>query len=501
MNVVDKIIEFVNPKAGLNRTIARKQTEILNSGYSHHGASRNKNSLKGWNSYSSTARNDINDNIDDLRERSRDLYMGAPIGTAAIKTMRTNVVGAGLTLKPNIDYKFLGMTKEEAEQWQDAVKREFGYYADSVNCDIMRLNNFYELQQLAFLSQMMNGDVFVLLPVRKNKFFIYDLRIQLIEADMVTTPNQHITNPNISAGVEVVDNEVVAYYIRNCMEDYTYDTSYTRVEAFGGNSGRKNILHLMNAERVGQTRGVPLLAPVIESLKQLERYTHAELVAAVVGGMFTVFVKQTSSADPIGEAGYDDYDDDEDVNYNMGNGTIVNLGKDEDIEIADPKRPNANFDGFVRSIVKQIGASLEIPYELLMKSFESSYSASRASLLEAWKMFRMHRTWMANDFCQPIYEEWLSEAVAKGRIHAPAFFEDPMVRQAYCKAEWYGASQGQIDPLKEVKASEYRINLGVSTREREAMELTGTEFSSNIEQLKKEDMLMSELGGGKENKK
>ncbi len=45
-------------------------------------------------------------------------------------------------------------------------------------------------------------------------------------------------------------------------------------------------------ERPGQRRGVPVLAPVIEALKQLGRYTDAELVAAVVSGLFTVFVKQ-----------------------------------------------------------------------------------------------------------------------------------------------------------------------------------------------------------------
>ena len=56
-----------------------------------------------------------------------------------------------------------------------------------------------------------------------------------------------------------------------------------------------------------------------------------------------------------------------------------------------------------------------IPYELLVKNFTASYSASRASLLEAWKMFRMRREWLIGNFCQPVYEEWLTEAVVKGR--------------------------------------------------------------------------------------
>lgn len=42
----------------------------------------------------------------------------------------------------------------------------------------------------------------------------------------------------------------------------------------------------------------------------------------------------------------------------------------------------------MKSIIRQIGSSLGVPYELLVMHFTSSYSASRAALLEAWKQFR-----------------------------------------------------------------------------------------------------------------
>lgn len=86
---------------------------------------------------------------------------------------------------------------------------------------------------------------------------------------------------------------------------------------------------------------------------------------------------------------------------------------------------------------------------------------------------------MANDFCQPIYEEFLAEAVAKGRIHAPGFFSDPLVKKAYCTAEWNGPSQGQIDPLKEVNAAAKRVEEGFSTRTRETVELGNGDFFRN----------------------
>jgi capsid protein len=97
---------------------------------------------------------------------------------------------------------------------------------------------------------------------------------------------------------------------------------------------------------------------------------------------------------------------------------------------------------------------------------------------------------MAKEFCQPIYEEWLAEAVATGRIHAPGFFSDPVIRRAWSQAEWNGPAPGQIDPLKEVQAAGKRIELGLSTRERETIELTGGDFDRNIKQLKREQTLM-----------
>ena len=147
----------------------------------------------------------------------------------------------------------------------------------------------------------------------------------------------------------------------------------------------------------------------------------------------------------------------------------------------------------MEAICQQIGAALEIPYELLVKRFTSSYTASRGALEEAWKMFRMYRTWLATDFCQPIYEEWLSEAVAKGRISAPGFFSDPLRRKAYCRAQWNGPARGLLNPVQEVNAAATRVENGFSTRSNETMEMAGGDFFTNCEQLRQEEAALKEV--------
>jgi lambda family phage portal protein len=221
-------------------------------------------------------------------------------------------------------------------------------------------------------------------------------------------------------------------------------------------------------------------------------------MAAVIAGMFTVFVKSEgpSSEIPFGSMipDEDKVTQDEPNVYEMGPGAINVLNPGESVEIANPGRPNAGFEGFVNALSRYIGAALEIPQELLQKSFLSSYSASRAALLEAWKMFRAKRKWIAKEFCQPIYEEWLTEAVANGRIKAPGFFTDPIIQKAWCQADWNGPAPGQLDPLKEVMAAGKRIDLGLSTRETETIEITGGDFDRNINQLAREKQLMDMAG-------
>lgn len=498
-NLLDRFIATVAPGMAVKREVARRRLNILNSGYSHHGASRSKKSLLGWVFSGGSPDDDITENLDTLRQRSRDLYMGAPLATGALKTMRTNVVGAGLKLKAQIDADFLGLSEEAADAWERNVEREFALWANSKDADAARMKDFNQLQQLAFLSWLMSGDVLALLPIVPRKGCVYDLRVNLIEADRLCNPQVKPAGKDIEGGVEVGPyGEPITYYIadKHPLSSKSGIIQHMQVKAFGERTGRRNVLHLMEAERPGQRRGVPYLAPVIEALKQLSRYTEAELMAAVVSGMFTVFITSDTPDAPIGEVVPENQQigQSDEVSYELGNGAIIGLAPGEQVKETNPGRPNVAFDGFVTAICRQIGVALEIPYEVLVKHFTASYSAARAALLEAWKSFRMRRAWLASDFCQPIYEEWLTEAVAKGRVYAPGFFDDPAIRAAYCGARWYGPSPGQIDPLKEVNAAEKRVDNGFSTRAQETAELSGGDWEQNHRQRVKEERLRREGG-------
>lgn len=167
----------------------------------------------------------------------------------------------------------------------------------------------------------------------------------------------------------------------------------------------------------------------------------------------------------------------------VGAGTLNLLPEGIDVKAIDGSRNLSTFEPFVNNLICQIGASLGIPSEVLLSRFQSSYSAARAALLQAAAVFRTRRTWFARDFCQPVYESWLAEAVAIGRVKAPGFGSDPVITKAWSGADWFGPVMGLLDPVKEVNGAALRIKYGFSTAEREAAELTGTDFDSNVDQI------------------
>ena len=486
-------------------------------GYGDAGASATRRALKGFDVESGSPARDIDDNNHTLRQRSRALYMGAPIATSAVRTVRTNVVGTGLVPRPRIDRAYLGISDEDADAWQDAARREFALWAsDRAGCDALGLNDFYELQQLVMQAWMMSGDVFALIKRRKaSGLHPYTLRLHIIEADRVSTPYEMNTavsslytsgvnaetGNRIFAGVEVKDTgQVVAYHISNHYPNEWDETpiEWTRVQAYGAKTGQPNVLHMMESERPDQYRGVSLLAQAIEPVLQMRRYTNAELQAAIIQAYFTAFVKSEDPTDQPwnevgdGQGGVTDHVSDDENEYELGPGTVNYMAQGEDVVFASPSHPNSNFDGFMRNLCEQVGAAVEIPADLLLKSFNSSYSASRAALMEAWKSFRMRRTWLVNDFCRPVWELFVSEAVATGRLAAPGFMSDPLVRAAYLGCEWIGPSQGQLDPTKEISAELQAIGAGITTREAAAVRYNGSDWDTNVARIARENQALAD---------
>ena len=415
----------------------------------YDGAGYDRN-FRNWQYSHGVADAEILGDLNTLRERSRDLYRNNAIGRGIISTMTINIVGAGLKLQAAPDCAFLGMTDEYADLWEDNVERKFNNWASSKDSDAARSSTFYDLQDLAFLSYCMSGEVFALLPIRdhapqRNK--INQLCIQLIEADLIQNGPGEFTSKNMRDGIKVDDyGAPIEYTIRTDMVEWKH------VLAYGEKTGRPNVIHVFRQERPGQSRGVPLLSSIMENIKQIDRGIKAVTASMVVQSMFTAFVKSKNPdaldsqipgapKEPTSESTLDD----EEFDYTLAPAAVLRLKPNEDVTFADPTQPKSEFEAFIMTHLMLAGMATGIPYEILSKRFLASYSASRASRIEAWRYFLMEREKFNRDFNQVIYEEWLTCEILAGRIPALAFFNSEDVRKAYCGSEWLGSSMGQID--------------------------------------------------------
>ena len=419
-NILDRAIMTMAPVHAAKRAAARVALSVIKSGYGSYGANLTKKSMRGWMYHGGSAKEDIEDNIDILRQRSRDAYMGIPTATAALKTMRTNVVAGGLMPALQLDSDYLGLDETAVEKLQAQFVREFALWADTPVCDAERMDNFYQLQQLAFLSYLMNGDTIALLPMKHQAGAPYDLRVRLIEADRVCSPD----------GFDrLMPCTVHGYEVQSIVQG-------------------------------------------------------AEITAAVISAMFTVFVKSQNPSDgrPFGEMipAEELIDNADQSSIELGPGAIIDLNPGEEVQFADPKHPNTGYDDFTNATIRLIGAGLEIPPEVMMKQFTTSYSAARGALNEFWRTCSMQRDWFTDDFCQPVYEEWFAEAVARGRIHAPGFFTDPARRKAYTACAWNGPARTNLNPVQEVDAAIKRVDAGFSTAQEETAQMTGGDYNRNI---------------------
>lgn len=498
LNFVDRAVGFFNPKAGLDRLKNRMMLDAATGQGGYNGGRRDRRATKNWRPRPASANDDTLPDLPDLVARSRELVRNVPIATGAVATTVTNVVGDGLQLQPAVDYQALGITKEEALAWGKAAKREWWNFCKSA--DITGVQGFDELQGLIFRAVLESGDVLIVRRYKKYPGDVYGTKLQVVEADRLSNPNHGADTERVAGGVETDENgRPIAYHIadKHPGSRFRAKLDWQRVSA-RTDAGTPTVLHLFDRLRPQLTRGVPYLAPVVEHLRQLGEYTDAEVRAAVVTSFVTWFIKQQAPEDGDDPAKTVLGERDSSLPANeikLGSGAAVELLPGEDVVAPSPTRPNPQFDAFTQAFLRQVGVALELPFELLVKHFTASYSASRAALEMAWQFFRKRRSWLAQRLCQEVYEWMIDEAVAERRLPAPPnFFDDPLVRQAYCGANWIGPNRISVDPKKEAEADEIDLRNKLKSRAQIKYERVGGEIEDTIAELGEEQRLIEREG-------
>lgn len=448
-----------------------------------------------------------------LRARSAQLFNENIFARGLIRRLVTNEINTGLTPESMPDESILGLPIDTLNDWTETVENRFELWGKNPRvCDWKKADTFGSLQRMVRREALVNGDILVVLRVSPVTGLP---QVQLVSGNKVQTPllGGHLENDNdILHGVETDKaGRVVAYHIRKD------DGEFERMAAFGARSKRRVAWLVFGTDkRLDDVRGQPLLALVLQSLKEIDRYRDATTRKAVINSILAMFIQKdeekmgtlpmTGGATRVDQLTGATTADGSGRNFTIAQqhpGMIIE-------ELNTGEKPvgfnNAGIDekygDFEEAMIQGVAWACEIPPEILRLSFSNNYSASQAAINEFKIYLNMVWSDFGETFCTPIYQEWLISEALQQRVATPAgapdfiqAWRDPRQYDtfgAWVSVTWYGSIKPSTDMLKQVKASAELIRLGLSTYAREARITTGTKFSKNVQRVKRENEQLAE---------
>lgn len=480
-------------------TILGSDGQPLASDTAYRGASLTEREISSWLPTLGSADAELSYERSTLVSRSRDLVRNHGVASGAIQTLVDNVVGGGLRLSATPDYKSLGYSKEWADGWSRQVEALWRSWADSTDCDATGGLTFNGLTQQVFRSTLLNGEALALPLWLPNRHLHFATTLQLIETDRLGNPQGRRDSDRLRSGIELDRyGTPMAYWLaKQHPGDYAISgkvsVQHQRIPA-RTQFGRKRVIHVFEQERTGQRRGKPALTSVMPLFKMLDHYERSEMQAAVVNAMIAAFIETPLDSESISEmfgGSSEDYlQAKKQWQVKLQGGAVIPVFPGDKVAPFTPGRPNAAFGQFVENVQRHIGNGLNMPFELVMKDFsKTNYASVRASLMEAWRFFMGRRQWLGTYWAKPVYELWLEEAINQGKIEAPGFYEQ---KTLWTRCKWIGPGRGWIDPVKEAKASQMRLQVGLSTLEDECA-MQGLDWEEVMEQRAREQAKQAEL--------
>lgn len=440
--------------------------------------------FRNWYPSHGSADTDLLPERDLMTARGRDIARNDGVASGVVTTLVDNVIGTVLKLNAKPDYELLGKSQEWADEWSRKVELEFRNYAESLDFNVNRSSDFIQDSRLMFRSAFENGDALALPKWKRIRGKKFNTAFMLVESDRLSNPNGDDDFGRRRGGIDHdKDGAAIRYWIANRNpNDYEGPDplTWTQVKA-RTKFGRKKVLHVFERKRIGQSRGKTAFASVFGEFKISKEYRMKELEAACSNAMIAAFIESGLDQDMIEELlKGDSYLETRDQwTPGLSGGAVIPLFPGDKLSSFLPSRPNQAFGAFMESVIRHIAAGLNLPYEMVFKDFsKTNYSSARAAMLEGWKHIVSLRQWFVTYWAKPVYEVWLEEAIWKGVVEAPSFYEN---KAAYCRSTWTGPGKGWVDPAKEIQAVEGRMRNTITTLADECSE-QGADWQEKIDE-------------------
>ena len=454
-----------------------------------------------------------------LRIRSWQSFFESDITQTVIKKFIIWSVGSGLRLRcePEVDVlRMMGVNAPDSEAFNERAERMFKLYANSRRCSWNQMFTLNSLAKEVKKNAIIGGDVLV-----RIKFTQSGPVVQIIDGGNVVNPIG--LNGRIKNGVEVDENgRHIAYHVRKSSTEFETE----RIPAYTTSGTEVAFLVYGMRYRIDDTRGMPLISVVLETLSKLERYKEAtvgsaeerakipytiehQLGSTGENSMTDNLVKALSgvgsSSDlPDGKLPYSD--DGKALARTIATTTnkqVFNMVPGSKLQAMETKSDLA-FKDFYDTNLNIICSALGIPPDVAKSMYNSNFSASRAALKDWEHVLKVDRNDFTEQFYSRVYSAWLFWQVADGKIDAPGYIaayasKTWMIIDAYSQCRFDGEKVPHIDPVKEVTAERMKLggmgaNIPLTTVERAVEQLDSGDSDSNIQQFAEEINMSRDLG-------
>jgi lambda family phage portal protein len=494
MNVLDKVISYFSPLAGLRRAHARA---TLNRTYQGAEANRLTNHKRPKNQ---AADQELMGpfGADALRAWARALVRDNAYAWNVVDTIVSNVVGDGITAQ-SVYETDEGEDVEDVNDYRDKVFTEWCEVAD-INGEL----TFAEIQILALREMVEAGEVLIRKISTPNKTYKGITRpvpfaLELIEADRLslerdtfaTRVNKENGN-RVIRGVELDDKgKPVAYWIYPEHPNSPYTVHNQIPERINASE----IIHLYRKDRVGQTRGVSWFAPVMSWMRDLGIYVDNEIQASAVASCFGVAIKtETPMGSLMAPNGEDNTDSTGNSLEYLEPAMVVRLKPGESVESINPGRPNSASEPWINLMLRGICAGTGTNYEAIAKDFsKTSYSSSRSSKLEDRSRYKRTQNYIVHHLGLPVWDEFCNAAARAGLENFPTSTELLEDRRKVAPVEWQLPEQEWVDPMSEQQAAESSLKSFTNTAQN-VLGSRGLSYRSVYYQAAKEQKLRLKLG-------
>lgn len=485
----DHLISWFAPARAARRSHARKIYENRRS----YDAGKLDRTNSHWNPGNRSADAEVITDAAIIRGRARDLVRNNAYARGIVNALLRNVVGCGIVPQARIT----DGQSQPIERLNDQVDVLFDRWARVA--DASGHLTFWEMQRLAYKEVIEAGECLIhFTTIQDDRSRPCSLALEMIDADrladdsLVTRRGAIGTGNQLRRGVEVDSlGRPVAYWIYPS-HPFDITTGYVTPQRIPAD----RFLHLFKLDRIGQTRGISLFAPIIGWLKTLGYYVDNELQASAVASCFTAVIKTLGGPADGGLLSGDSTattDSDGNSFESIQPGMVARLLPGESVEQIDPSRPNSSAEAWISLMLRSMSVGAGLSYERMAKDYtRTNYSSARSSDLEDRKEFRVDQEWLQYHMVGPVYRRFLEVAVEEERL--PITAEQLVSGYDRFSAHVYQSPGWEwVDPVKEAEASKLALDANLTTLAEELGQ-RGRDLIDTLRQRQREKEMISEMG-------